>query len=79
MIRNGRNMFAESGTSGQPITGAPESAGLGRVLSNSLELSNVDLGESFIDMIAAQRGFQANSRVIITTDEILQEIVNLRR
>ncbi len=79
LIRNGRNMFAESGTSGQPITGAPESAGLGRVLSNSLELSNVDLGESFIDMIAAQRGFQANSRVIITTDEILQEIVNLRR
>ena len=44
-----------------------------------VELSNVDLGESFIDMIAAQRGFQANSRVITTSDEILQELVNLKR
>ena len=57
----------------------PDSAGLGQVKSNSLELSNVDLGESFIDMIAAQRGFQANSRVITTSDEILQELVNLKR
>ena len=71
--------FAQSGNSGQPVTGTPDSAGLGRVLSNSLELSNVDLGESFIDMIAAQRGFQANSRVITTSDEILQELVNLKR
>lgn len=79
LARLGRNVFAESGSSGAAIIGAPETTGLGRVLSNSLELSNVDLGESFIDMIAAQRGFQANSRVITTTDEILQELVNLRR
>jgi flagellar hook protein FlgE len=79
LIRMGKNTFAESGTSGQPLIGVPESAGLGRVLSNSLELSNVDLGESFIEMIAAQRGFQANSRVITTSDEILQELVNLKR
>ena len=79
LTRIGKNVFAESGNSGQPIIGAPESAGLGRILSSQLELSNVDLGEAFIDLIAAQRGFQANSRVITTTDEILQELVNLRR
>ena len=79
LTRIGSNLFAESGTSGQPVTGVPQSAGLGRLKSNTLELSNVDLGESFIDMIAAQRGFQANSRVITTSDEILQELVNLKR
>ncbi|MCP9451581.1 MAG: flagellar hook protein FlgE [Nitrospira sp.] len=79
LVRMGKNVFAESGRSGQPLIGVPEGAGLGRVLSNSLELSNVDLGESFIEMIAAQRGFQANSRVITTSDEILQELVNLKR
>ncbi|MFZ3013104.1 MAG: flagellar hook protein FlgE [Nitrospira sp.] len=79
LTRTGKNTFAQSGNSGQPVNGTPDSAGLGRVLSNSLELSNVDLGESFIDMIAAQRGFQANSRVITTSDEILQELVNLKR
>ena len=79
LVRTGKNTFAESGTSGQPLVGAATSAGLGRVLSNTLELSNVDLGESFIEMIAAQRGFQANSRVITTSDEVLQELVNLKR
>ena len=79
LTRTGKNTFSQSGNSGQPVTGTPDSAGLGRVLSNSLELSNVDLGESFIDMIQAQRGFQANSRVITTSDEILQELVNLKR
>jgi flagellar hook protein FlgE len=54
-------------------------SGLGRVLSNSLELSNVDLAEEFVKMISAQRGFQANSRIITTTDEMLQELVNLNR
>ncbi|HEU4683480.1 MAG TPA: flagellar hook protein FlgE [Nitrospira sp.] len=79
LTRTGKNTFAQSGNSGQPVTGTPDSAGLGSVKSNSLELSNVDLGQSFIDMIAAQRGFQANSRVITTSDEILQELVNLKR
>lgn len=79
LARVGKNVYAESATSGQPLTGAPDSAGLGRVLSKNLELSNVDLGQSFIDMIAAQRGFQASSRVITTSDELLQELVNLKR
>lgn len=79
LVRVGKNLYSESASSGQPLIGAPDSAGMGRVMSNSLELSNVDLGESFIDMISAQRGFQANSRVITTADEILQELVNLKR
>ncbi len=75
----GRNLYAESFDSGQAIVGMANTAGLGRVLSNSLELSNVDLAEEFVKMISAQRGFQANSRIITTTDELLQELVNLKR
>jgi len=79
LTRMGRNLYAESSDSGQPITGFPNSAGRGRLLPSSLELSNVDLAEEFIRMITAQRGFQANSRVITTTDSILEELVNLKR
>ena len=53
--------------------------GAGVILSGSLEMSNVDLSEEFTDMIMAQRGFQANTRIITTSDEILQELVNLKR
>jgi flagellar hook protein FlgE len=79
LVKMGRNLFAESFDSGQPIVGSPVTSGLGMVLSNSLELSNVDLAEEFVKMIAAQRGFQANSRVVTTSDELMQELVNLKR
>lgn len=79
LTKLGRNLYAESIDSGQPIVGMPETSGLGRVLSNSLELSNVDLAEEFVKMISSQRGFQANSRIITTTDELMQELVNLKR
>jgi flagellar hook protein FlgE len=79
LAKLGRNLYAESFNSGQPLIGMADTAGLGRVLSNSLELSNVDLAEEFVKMISAQRGFQANSRIITTTDELLQELVNLKR
>lgn len=75
----GRNLFAESSDSGQPITGVPNSSGRGGIHSNALELSTVDIAEEFVRMISAQRGFQANSRIITTTDEILSELVNLKR
>ncbi|NOY84589.1 MAG: flagellar hook protein FlgE [Nitrospirae bacterium] len=75
----GDNAYVLSNDSGQPILGDPNSGGMGRVLSNSLELSNVDLAQQFIKMIEYQRGFQANSRSITTTDELLQELVNLIR
>jgi flagellar hook protein FlgE len=75
----GRNMFSETFDSGQPVIGAPETSGLGRLLSNTLELSNVDLSTEFVKLISAQRAFQANSRVITTTDEMMQDLVNLKR
>ncbi len=75
----GSNMFTLTAASGQPISGTANTSGRGRVLANSLELSNVDLAEQFVKMIEYQRGFQANSRVITTTDDILQELVNLIR
>ena len=75
----GGNLYAETNDSGQATVGTPDSSGLGRVLSSSLELSNVDLATEFVKMISAQRAFQANSRVITTTDELMQELVNLKR
>jgi len=75
----GNNAFVETLQSGAPTTGTPNTSGLGRALSGTLELSNVDIGKEFIDMITAQRAFQANSRVITTTDEMLLELVNLKR
>src|SRR5699024_8256422 len=57
----------------------PESEGAATIVSGALEMSNVDLAEEFTEMITAQRGFQANTRIITTSDEILQELVNLKR
>jgi flagellar hook protein FlgE len=79
LTKAGRNLYTESYDSGQPIVGTAGTSGLGRTLSNALELSNVDLAEEFVRMITAQRGFQANSRVITTTDEMIAELVNLKR
>jgi flagellar hook protein FlgE len=58
--------------------GDPE-LGTGAIISGQLEMSNVDLTNEFTEMIVAQRGFQANSRIITTSDEVLQEVVNLKR
>lgn len=60
---------------------APNDAelGTGGIIAGQLEMSNVDLTSEFTEMIVAQRGFQANSRIITTSDEILQEVVNLKR
>ncbi|MCZ0702568.1 flagellar hook protein FlgE [Natronobacillus azotifigens] len=82
----GGNMFRSSVNDGM-FTGdddlvtlfEPESAGVATLVSGAIEMSNVDLAEEFTDMIVAQRGFQANTRIITTSDEILQELVNLKR
>ncbi|MBI5575062.1 MAG: flagellar hook protein FlgE [Deltaproteobacteria bacterium] len=79
LAKLGRNLYAESYDSGQPIISAPATSGLGKVASNTLELSNVDLAVEFVKMISAQRGFQANSRIITATDDLMQEVVNLKR
>jgi len=75
----GDTLFTESRNSGMPEIGAPGTGGQGSVKPESLEMSNVDLSQEFVDMIITQRGFQANSRIITTSDEMLQELVNLKR
>lgn len=79
LTKLGRNLYGESYWSGQPVVSAAGTSGLGRLASNTLELSNVDLAGEFVNMISAQRGFQANSRIITTTDELMQEVVNIKR
>ncbi|CAM3703408.1 flagellar basal body rod protein FlgG [Mesobacillus zeae] len=75
----GDNLYTESVNSGAPTKLQPGQSGAGTLVSGQLEMSNVDLSEEFTEMIVAQRGFQANTRIITTSDEILQELVNLKR
>ena len=75
----GNNLFRETINSGAPTARAPGENGTGTIVSGALEMSNVDLAEEFTEMIVAQRGFQANTRIITTSDEILQELVNLKK
>jgi flagellar hook protein FlgE len=77
--KSGSNAFVESPNSGTPTYDYSGNQGIGKVQSGFLEMSNVDLSEEFTEMITAQRGFQANTRIITTSDEILQELVNLKR
>ncbi|EKD39242.1 MAG: hypothetical protein ACD_75C00467G0002 [uncultured bacterium] len=74
----GNNLYRETTTSGPPRIGLP-GAELGKVFTNSLEQSNVDMGAEFVRMITVQRGFQANSKIITTVDELLGELINLKR
>lgn len=74
----GDTSWAESFDSGAPLVGSPGSSSLGLVQSGALEGSNVDLTEQLVNMITAQRNFQANSQVISTADTITQTIINIR-
>jgi flagellar hook protein FlgE len=75
----GENLYAESLSSGQALPGTPSSGGLGNIAPSALEMSNVDLASEFVKMITTQRAFQANARVITTSDEILAELINIKR
>ncbi len=77
--KNGKNLYSYSPNSGQPVVGKPGMMDRGVIVPASLEMSNVDISEEFTTMIITQRAFQANSRVITTSDELLQEVVNLKR
>lgn len=79
LVKTAENMYQVSPNSGEPIIGLPGSSGLGSINSGTLEMSNVDISNEFAEMITTQRGFQANSRIITTSDEMLQELVNLKR
>lgn len=76
---NGGNVFQATANSGTARIGVAQAGGNGKIIGSSLEGSNVDLAEQFTDMITTQRAFQANSRTITTADEMLQEILSLRR
>jgi flagellar hook protein FlgE len=79
LLKAGNNLYAESSNSGPAAVGAAGTGGRGALTPGALEMSNVDLAQEFTNMITAQRGFQANARVITTSDELLQELISLRR
>jgi flagellar hook protein FlgE len=79
LLRSGANNFSSTSASGAANIGRAGSGGRGTVTTGVLEMSNVDLATQFTSMITAERGFQANGRVITTSDEMLQELVNLKR
>ncbi len=74
----GNNLWVETFSSGTPRTGAPDSSNLGQIQAGSLEASTVDLTEQLVNMITAQRNFQANSQMVSTMDQITQTIINIR-
>ena len=75
----GDSGFRATVNSGYAQVGQPGSPGMGQVISGALEMSNVDLAQEFTNLVIAQRGFQANSKVITTSDEILQDLVSMKR
>jgi flagellar hook protein FlgE len=79
LLRTGDNMYAVSGNSGGAVLGYALEGSQSLLTSGALEMSNVDLAQEFTSMIIAQRGYQANSRVITTSDEMLQELMSLKR
>lgn len=77
--KSGNNLYVQSPNSGDPVYSIAETEGTASIVAGALEMSNVDLADEFAEMIISQRGFQANTRIISTSDEILQELVNLKR
>jgi flagellar hook protein FlgE len=79
LIRTGQGLYAQTEESGEALLGGASTGGRGAVVSGSLEQSNVDIGQEFVDLISFQRGFQANSKIIQTADEMYGELVNMKR
>jgi Flagellar hook protein FlgE len=75
----GGSVFRETVESGPPAINPPQTNGLGQLISSSLEQSTVDIAVEFVKMITTQRGYQANSKTILTTDQMIQTVVNLKR
>jgi flagellar hook protein FlgE len=77
--REGGNLWNQSANSGAAVVGTPNTAGFGQTISGSLEMSNVDMATEFTNMIQAERGYQANSSVISTADQMLQTLVQMKQ
>ncbi len=73
------NMYEATDSSGEPVSTTSGQSGVGSILNCSLEMSNVDLATEFVDLVVAQKAYQANSRVISTTSDLLDEIINIVR
>jgi flagellar hook protein FlgE len=74
----GNNLFAETAASGAPLINAPGNSGLGTLTPNTLEMSNTDIANEFVNMITAQKAYQANARVITTQDTLMQTLMNIQ-
>ena len=79
LSKQGSNLYISSLASGAAIPSVPNTAGVGSIAPSSLEMSNVDLASEFVELITTQRAFQANSKVITTSDEVLAELINIKR
>lgn len=79
LMREGDTMFTTSANSGIPKIGVARKGGRGKIYPGAVEMSNVDLAEEFTNMIVMQRGFEANAKTITTADQMLQDIINLKR
>jgi flagellar hook protein FlgE len=79
LFKIGKNLFKESKASGQAALGKPGESGRGEVLSKSIELSNVDIANEFVNLMTAQRNFQANAKTLTTADEMLQQVLQIKR
>jgi flagellar hook protein FlgE len=77
--RVGANLWRNTDNSGIPVIGTPRTGGRGSINSGFLEQSNIDIGNEFTELIVTQRGFQANTKVVTTVDEMLQDLINMKR
>lgn len=77
--REGGNLFSQTRESGDPSSGAANTSGFGSINANTLEGSNVDISTEFVSMIATQRGFQSNSKIVTTIDQMLETVVTMKR
>ena len=75
----GGNIFSQTANSGDPTIGSASTGGRGNVQASSLEMSNVDLSRSLTQLIVIQRGYQANSKTITTSDTMLETLIGLKR
>ncbi len=79
MKRMGKNLFGTTVESGAAVPNRPGSAGMGEISPNSLEMSNTDIATEFINMITAQRAYQASAKIVTVTDQMMAELMNIKR
>ena len=79
LFKQGGNLFRQSRNSGEPSLGAARMSGRGSIMAKSLERSTVDIASEFVTMITNQRAFQANAKTVSTSDELLSEVIQMKR